>query len=85
MLYSVFMKTVTATYAKANLGQLLDRVMQGERILISRYNKPVAQLSTLSQEDRPKPQLGTGKGKIAILDPNWARPMTDKELDEMFG
>jgi prevent-host-death family protein len=72
-------------YAKANLGQLLDRVVQGERIIISRYNKPIAELLPPKQEERPKPKLGTGKGKVKILDPNWAKPMTDDEIEEMFG
>lgn len=79
------MKTVTAAYAKANLGQLLERVAQGERILISRYNKPIAELSSPKREERPKPKLGTGKGKAKILDPNWAKPMTDEEMERMFG
>jgi prevent-host-death family protein len=78
-------KTVTAAYAKANLGQLLERVVRGERILISRYNKPIAELSPPKHEERPKPQLGTGKGQVKILDPNWAKPMTDEEMERMFG
>lgn len=85
MLYNHPMRTVTAAYAKANLGQLLEQVVQGERILIARYNKPVAELSRPRKGKRPKPKLGTGKGKIKILDPNWAKPMTDKEIKEMFG
>lgn len=79
------MKTVTAAYAKANLGQLLDQVVQGERILISRYNRPVAELSAPKQEGRPIPKLGTGKGKVKIFDPNWAKPMTDEEIEGVFG
>lgn len=78
------MKTVTAAYAKANLGQLLERVLHGERILISRYNKPIAELSPLNAKERPKPKLGTGKGKVKILDRNWAKPMTDEEIEQMF-
>jgi prevent-host-death family protein len=85
MLYNCAVKVVTAAYAKANLGQLLEQVIQGERILISRYNKPVAELSPPNQEKRPKPKLGTGRGKVKILDPNWAKPMTDKEIEDMFG
>jgi hypothetical protein len=25
------------------------------------------------------------KGKIRIIDPDWWKPMTDKEVDELFG
>ena len=84
MLYTIGVTTVTAAYAKANLGHLLDRVAQGERIVISRYNKPVAELSP-PKEERRKPKLGTGKGKVKILDVNWARPMTEEEIEGMFG
>jgi prevent-host-death family protein len=75
------MKTVTAAYAKANLPELLKRVQRGERVTISRYNKPVAQIVPPPPEGRPAPKFGTGKGKIKILDPNWAKPMTDEEVE----
>jgi hypothetical protein len=32
-----------------------------------------------------KRTLGTLKGKIQILDPNWWKPMTDEELKEFLG
>lgn len=38
------METVGAYEAKSHLGQLLDRVEQGERITITRKGLPVAQL-----------------------------------------
>jgi len=75
------MKTVTAAYAKANLPELLKRVQRGERVTISRYNKPVAQMVPPPPEERPVPKFGTGKGKVKIVNPNWAKPMTDEEVD----
>jgi prevent-host-death family protein len=74
------MKVVSAAYAKANLPELLDAVEQGDSITISRYNKPVADLVPSQKAVRPTPRFGTGKGKIKILDPNWARPMTEGEV-----
>ncbi len=38
------MATVTAFEAKTRFGQLLERVAQGEEILITRHDKPVARL-----------------------------------------
>jgi prevent-host-death family protein len=38
------MATVKIAYAKAHLPELLARVARGERIVISRYNTPVAGL-----------------------------------------
>ncbi len=72
------MKTVTSAYAKANL------VEQGERVTISRYNKPVADLVPTSGQTRPLPKLGTGKGKVKILDPRWAEPLTDQEIESLL-
>ena len=47
--------------------ELLARVARGERIVISRYNTPVAEL--VPPPKQPKRKFGTGKGKVRILDP----------------
>jgi hypothetical protein len=31
-----------------------------------------------------KPKLGTLKGKIKILDPNWWKPMTEEETERFL-
>lgn len=73
---------VTAAYAKANLPELLKAVENGERVTISRYNKPIADLVPSSQKaNRPVPKFGTGRG-IKIIDPHWAKPMTRKQLEQ---
>ena len=74
---------VTASYAKANLPGLLKAVQQGKRVTISRYNKPVAELVPPEPARRPR-KFGTLKGKIKIIDPDWAAPMTEDELDEFL-
>ncbi len=38
------METVTAFEAKTRFGQLLERVAQGEEVIITRHEKPVARL-----------------------------------------
>lgn len=38
------MATVTALQAKTRFGELLDRVLRGEEIVITRYDKPVARI-----------------------------------------
>lgn len=72
---------VTAAFAKAHLPDLLKAVERGESVTISRYRKPVAVLSPAREATKPKRKLGTLKGKIKILDPNWAAPMTNEEVD----
>lgn len=47
------MNEIGAYDAKTRLSELLDRVEHGERIVITRHGKPVAQLSPLpGQPDR---------------------------------
>jgi prevent-host-death family protein len=38
------MESVTALEAKTRFGQLLERVAQGEEVIITRHDKPVARL-----------------------------------------
>jgi hypothetical protein len=34
---------------------------------------------------RKTPMFGTLKGKIQIIDPDWWKPMTDEEVEDLFG
>jgi prevent-host-death family protein len=69
--------------AKTNLSQLLDRALEGEEILISRYGMPVAKLTPVrtSIGDRV---LGSGRDSVTILDVDWAQPMSDEEADAFW-
>ena len=42
------MEEINVCQAKTHLSKLLDRVMDGEEILITRYGKPVARLARIS-------------------------------------
>lgn len=49
------MKTITASEAKNNLPKLLDRVVRGEHLTITRYDKPVARLIPIAtREERAR-------------------------------
>lgn len=74
---------VSAAYAKANLGELLKTVQRGQVVTIERYNKPVAILSPPLPPERRVPKFGTVRG-AKILDPHWAEPMTEEEVDQML-
>ncbi|HLJ79591.1 MAG TPA: hypothetical protein VKT75_19395 [Acidobacteriaceae bacterium] len=77
-------ETVTAAYAKANLPKLLKQAEKGKTIVVSRYRKPIAMIAPAPQPLRRTRQLGTGKGRIRILDPHWADPMTDAEVEQLL-
>ncbi len=53
--------------AKTNLSKLIQKVIDGEEVIIAKGNKPVVKLIQL---DTPKPErkLGTAAGLIEIAD-----------------
>lgn len=76
-------KTVTAAYAKANLPKLLAEASKGKSTMIVRYKKPIAMIvpAPTSETEKPVRRFGTGKGRVRIIDPHWADPMTDEEVE----
>jgi prevent-host-death family protein len=69
--------------AKANFSKLLDRVLEGEEVLITRNGVPVAEL--VPARRRPFP-LGAGRNdpnlnREALASDDWWRPMTDDEFE----
>ena len=81
--YILAMKMVSAAFARAHLPKLLDAASRGERITIARHKKPVAELGPSRKAHRPAPILGGVKG-IRVLDPRWADPMTEQEIEAIL-
>ena len=79
--YTTFMANVKIAYAKAHLAELLARVARGERIVISRYNTPMAELVPAPKAEKVQRKFGTGKGKAMLIDPRALDPMTDDEAE----
>lgn len=77
---------VTAAYAKANLSELLKAVERGQVVEITRYNKPVASLvpHITVASGRPVPVFGTAPASVKILDPDWAKPMTVRQMKRLL-
>jgi antitoxin (DNA-binding transcriptional repressor) of toxin-antitoxin stability system len=75
--------TVSAAYAKANLPKLLKDAEKGKSIVIARYKKPVAMIvpAPAPEAEKPVRRFGKGKGRVRIIDPHWADPMTDEEVE----
>jgi prevent-host-death family protein len=71
--------------AKNKLPELIKAVESGESVTICRRGVPVVDIVRTAEPRRRKPKFGTMKGKIRIIDPDWWKPMTDKEVDELFG
>jgi prevent-host-death family protein len=79
------MATVTAFQAKTRFGEMLDRVVRGEEIVITRHEKAVARLvpeggSNLEDTRQAVAELRAGRSLIAK---RWRfRPLTDREIKE---
>ena len=76
---------VSVADAKNKLPELIKAVEDGEPVTICRRGVPVVDLVRTRRAARKKPMFGTLRGKIQIIDIDWWKPMTDKEVDELFG
>lgn len=77
------MTTVNVHEAKTQLSRLLERVLQGEEVVIARNGRPVASLVAISE--RPARRTpGTAKGRIS-LSPNFDDPLPEEVLQGFEG
>jgi prevent-host-death family protein len=75
---------VSVADAKNRLPELIKAAENGQRITICRRGKPVADLVRTMKSEKKKPKFDTLKGKVIINDPDWWKPMTDKEVDDLL-
>jgi prevent-host-death family protein len=69
---------VSLSDAKNRLPELIRAVENGEKITITRHDRPVAQLGPPTPEPR-KVVFGSMRGQIKFL-PGWDDPITEEEL-----
>ena len=69
------------TDARKKLPELIKEVERGNIVTICRRGVPVADLVRTTATTRKKRKLGTLRGKIKVLDPDWWKPMTDDEVE----
>ncbi len=68
--------------AKTHLSRLLEKVQQGEEVVIAKAGKPIAKLVKV---DKPAPRkFGTARGMVKFY-PGWNDPMTEEELSKFIG
>jgi prevent-host-death family protein len=75
---------VSVADAKNKLPELIKAVEDGQPVTICRRGVPVVDIVRTKKAVGRKRTLGTLKGKIRIVDPNWWKPMTDKEAEDFF-
>lgn len=64
--------------AKTHLSKLLQRVMNGEKIIIAKAGKPIAILSQYEAEAVPR-LPGNDKGEV-VISPDFDAPLPEFEL-----
>jgi prevent-host-death family protein len=72
------------TEAKKRLLELIKAVEQGQEVTICRRGVPVVDLIRARKVAKKRPKLGTLRGRIKIIDPDWWKPMTDKEVEDFI-
>jgi len=75
---------VNVADAKNILTELVRAVEDGESVAICRGGVPVVDLVRRGTRTGQEPRFGTLRGKIAIHDPDWWKPIRDGEA-ETFG
>ena len=66
---------VTLEEAQAHLAELISRLVPGEEVVITDNQQPVARL--LSVHNRPQRQLGTMRGSVQYIAPDFDEPLDD--------
>jgi len=69
--------------AKTHLSKLIERVMNGEDIIIAKAGKPCVKLTSVSQNNAPQQRLGLMRGQIQMTD-NWDSPQTNKDIEKLL-
>jgi prevent-host-death family protein len=71
------MATVTLEDAQARLKELIEQLQPGEEIVITRDEKPVARLVGEAKQERKPRRLGTLKGSVLYMAPDFDAPLDD--------
>jgi prevent-host-death family protein len=71
------MPTVTLEEAQARLPELIEQMQPGEELVITRDQKPVARLIGEAKQDRLPRRMGTLKGTVLYMAPDFDAPLED--------
>lgn len=75
---------VSITGAQKRLPELIKAVENGQEVAICRRGVPVVDLVPTRKMAKKPIKLGTLRGKIKIIDPDWWKPMTDEEAENFI-
>lgn len=75
---------VSVADAKNRLTELIKVAEAGETVTVCRHGEPVVDIVRTATAKKGKPKLGTMTDRIIEIDPDWWKPMTDKEVDDFL-
>ena len=75
---------VSVADAKNKLPELIKAVEDGQPVTICRRGVPIVDIVRTKKPTRKKRTLGTLKGKIQVLDPDWWKPMTEDAVEDFL-
>jgi prevent-host-death family protein len=67
------MLTVNLAHAKAHLSELLDKVENGEEVVITRHGRAVARLNAVSSPKRPLAEMLDDLAAFRARMPHWRK------------
>jgi antitoxin (DNA-binding transcriptional repressor) of toxin-antitoxin stability system len=70
--------------AKNKLPELIKAVEDGESVTICRRGVPVVEIVRTNQPSGKKRVFGKLRDRVKVIDPDWWKPMTDKEVDDFL-
>jgi antitoxin (DNA-binding transcriptional repressor) of toxin-antitoxin stability system len=71
------MNTITLQEAQTRLSELIHRLTPGEEVIITEDDQPVARLTLATPTERKPRQLGTLKGTVLHMAPDFDEPIDD--------
>jgi antitoxin (DNA-binding transcriptional repressor) of toxin-antitoxin stability system len=71
------MNTITIQEAQTRLSELIHRLTPGEEVIITEDDQPVARLTLATPTARKPRQLGTLKGTVLYMAPDFDEPLDD--------
>jgi antitoxin (DNA-binding transcriptional repressor) of toxin-antitoxin stability system len=71
------MTIISIQEARAGLSELIHRLIPGEEIILTENDRAVARLIRTAPTERKVPQLGTLKGTVPYMAPDFDAPLDD--------
>ena len=71
------MTTVSIEEAQATLSELIHRLTPDEEVVITENDQPVARLVGATVQERPERRLGTLRGTVLYMAPDFDAPLED--------